>query len=125
MRAAGAGDADLRHAGLVDAGKDFDAVHGAVGDEDMLVWRVVGDAPVARFARWIIERGDGIGSYIGRARKAVARGEVHRERKRGGVRERTADALRGGVEVAGGASGAANDKDQDARDGAYAERDRR
>src|SRR5258708_12735950 len=88
----------------------------------MLVWRVVGDAPVARFAWWIIQRGDGIGSYIGRARKAVARGELHRERKRGGVRERTADALRGDVEVAGGGGGASAENDGDARAGRYAER---
>src|SRR5260370_3976497 len=122
MRAAGAGDADLRHAGLVDAGKDFDTVHGSVGDEDMLMCRVVGDAPVARFAWWIIQRGDGIGSYIGRARKAGGGGELHGERKRGGVRERSARALSGDGEVAGGGGGASAENDGDARAGRYAER---
>ena len=75
----------MRDAGLVDAGEDFDAVHGTVSDKNVLMCRVVDDAAMARLSRGIIERGDGIGAYVGGARK-VTGSELHGERQCRGVR---------------------------------------
>ena len=54
--ATGAGNGNLGNAGLVKCGKDLDAIHGAVRDEQMFVHRIVSHMPVTRLAEGIIGR---------------------------------------------------------------------
>jgi len=46
----------LGNAGLVKCGKDLNAIHGAVRDEQVFVHRIVGHMPVMRLAEGIIGR---------------------------------------------------------------------
>src|SRR6267142_4290781 len=100
--AAGGRDGDLRYAGLVYRGKYFDTVHGAIGDEDVLVSGIIGDAAMVRLAGRIIGCGYGVGTHIGGARERRADGRLYGECERGGVRQRAAVALRSDCEVTGG-----------------------
>ncbi len=84
--AAGGGHGDLRHSRLVRRGEDFDAIHGAIGDEDMFVGGVVGDAAMPGFAGRIIEYGDGVGARVGRSRQQRGGRCLHGEGESGGVR---------------------------------------
>ena len=54
---------------MVGGRKYFDAVHRSIGDEDAFVCEVVGDAAMARLARRIIQRRDGVGARVAGARE--------------------------------------------------------
>jgi hypothetical protein len=93
ISAAGSGDIDLSDARaeanarkLSGRGKDFDTIHGAIGDEEMLVDGVVDDVAVVRFAGRIVGSGGGIGSGIGSAREICDYGLLDGKPECGGMR---------------------------------------
>ena len=91
--AAGSGDIDLGNARaeanagkLGGGGKNFDTIHGAIRDEEVLVDGVVDDVAVVRFAGRLVGRGGGIGSGIGRAREIGHYGLLDGKLECGGMR---------------------------------------
>ena len=85
--AGGSGNVDLGNARLVDAGEDFDAIHGAIGDEDVFVSGVVDDVTMMRLTGGVVEGGDRVGARVSGARESrIGRG-AYSKGECGGVRE--------------------------------------
>jgi hypothetical protein len=71
--AAGGGYGDLCDAILTGGREDFDAIHGAIGDEYMFGDCVVGDATTAGFAGWASRAATAsVRMYVVRGREAIA-----------------------------------------------------
>jgi len=75
------GHVDLCDARLIGGGKHFDAIDRAIGEEDPLGRRIVGEVTMVRLTGWIVERSRGVRADISGAREGERNGGLNRERE--------------------------------------------